>query len=131
MARQPYSVECSVKWSSDHEVAKACMPPESSRTRRVWTKELAAFLGESNVTVRRIARKHGWLRCIRPAPKWFKNFYVSEQAAQRIIIYCRSKQGGRCLDGRDYFAERERMLERTRRYGAVAKARTEQKPLNK
>jgi hypothetical protein len=120
-----------VKWSSDREVAGVCMPADSSRTRRVYIRELAPFLGESNATIMRIARKHGWLRDVRPAPKWFHNFYVSEQAAQRIIIYCRSKQGGRCLDGRDYFAERERMQERTRRYGAVAKARTEHSTLKK
>lgn len=130
MARQPYSVECSVKWSSDLKVAKACLPEGTSTHKRVWTKELAAFLGEPPQAIMRIARKHGWLRCIRPAPKWFKHFYVSEQAAQRIIIFCRSKQGGRCLDGRDYFAERER-AKRTRRCGAVARERTEQTDLNK
>lgn len=120
-----------MKWSSDHEVAGTCMPAGSSRTRRVYIRELAPFLGESNATIKRIARKHGWLRDVRPAPKWFHNFYVSEQAAQRIIIYCRSKQGARCLDGRDYFADRERAAEQTRRYAAVAKARTAQATLKK
>ncbi len=106
--------------------------PYAPTPERVYLKDLAEHLGERQVALRAIAKRHGWLRRLAVGP-FGVVWYVSPYAAQRIIVYIRAQQGAKYMRGEQVHEWREREREYTRRMRkqlalAISRAAAEAEP---
>lgn len=72
----------------------------------VLLQDLSAYLDHPHVTVKKLARRNGWLKKANGSTS--KVFYVTALAAMKLIMLVRSIQGSVYLAGRDFHKEREK-----------------------
>jgi Mn-dependent DtxR family transcriptional regulator len=97
MARRPFSGECSVLTGRD-------LP---TRGEKVFTSELARFLGVDPSVLVAMARKRRLLKRTYRHPGREKVYYLTLYGAAQVITAIRAIQGQEWLEGRDYWEVRK------------------------
>lgn len=91
----------------------------AEKGRRVYVRELAAYLGHPIRQVYRFIRSNGLLRWASQGAAREKIPWVTEQTALRVIAHCRATQGEVYLQGKDF----ARIVQSQREQGARKRAR--------
>lgn len=91
-----------------------CHSGAATRGTRVFVPELAKFLSENSVKIRRFAERHGILYWLSRGHGHKAVPYVTEAGAMRAIAYFRAKQGAAYMKGQQLHEVRERVARNTR-----------------
>jgi hypothetical protein len=97
MARRPFSGECSVLTGRD-------LP---TRGEKVFTKELAQYLGVEGRVIHDLGRQRRLIKRTYRHPGREPVYYLSVYGAALVMTAVRALQGAELLDGKDYWAVRE------------------------